>query len=275
MSDAVVWVKPKTLDPSNNWLLEHKRIENSQHGEDGILEKIFELIGTENKVCCEFGAWDGIHLSNVYHLVKTHGWKPVMIEADREKFVDLETNYADIPGAVLINEFVNLEGEGTLDSMLARAGAPTDLDLLSIDVDSFDYHIWNGLNDFRPRVVVIEHNPAVPEDVFFVQPADTGVRQGASLLALSELGKAKGYELVCVTGTNGIFVREEFFPRFEIADNSPPAMFASPYRTYLVQGYDGMLYVAGCNKLMWRGKKVIPNRKVQVLPEHKQALSNQ
>jgi len=31
----------------------------SQFGEDGIIKKIFEILGTLSKVCIEFGAWDG------------------------------------------------------------------------------------------------------------------------------------------------------------------------------------------------------------------------
>lgn len=30
----------------------------SQNGEDGIIEKIFEVIGTISRICIEFGAWD-------------------------------------------------------------------------------------------------------------------------------------------------------------------------------------------------------------------------
>ena len=42
----------------------------SQNGEDGIVEEILNrLSGSLDKICCEFGAWDGIHLSNIYNLV--------------------------------------------------------------------------------------------------------------------------------------------------------------------------------------------------------------
>ena len=31
----------------------------TQRGEDGIIEKIFEIVGATNRYCVEFGAWDG------------------------------------------------------------------------------------------------------------------------------------------------------------------------------------------------------------------------
>jgi hypothetical protein len=37
----------------------------SQDGEDGIIEHVFSRIPPVSRVCVEFGAWDGKHLSNV------------------------------------------------------------------------------------------------------------------------------------------------------------------------------------------------------------------
>lgn len=53
----------------NDGLLDYRRNVTSQCGEDGIIEKIFEMIGARNKWCVEFGAYDGKHLSNSYNLI--------------------------------------------------------------------------------------------------------------------------------------------------------------------------------------------------------------
>ena len=45
-----------------------------------------------------------------------------------------------------------------LDEILQKNKFDQDFDLLSIDVDSCDYQIWKSLENFKPKVVVIEHS---------------------------------------------------------------------------------------------------------------------
>ena len=73
---------------------------------------------------------------------------------------------------------------------------------------------------WRQRPYASNSTIPFPNEVSFVQPADPKISQGSSLLALVELGKEKGYELVCVEGVNAFFVKSQYFPLFEIADNS-------------------------------------------------------
>jgi len=61
----------------------------SQSGEDGIIDKIFNLLHIEEGYFVEFGAWDGVRLSNSRNLVE-NGWPGLLIEADPKKFADLE-----------------------------------------------------------------------------------------------------------------------------------------------------------------------------------------
>jgi len=95
---------------SRKGLIKYARDETSQGGEDGILEKIFELIpmhaesSDDCKVkrvarfCVDIGAWDGKHLSNTYNLLcnpeseggTSEKWKGLLIEANTERFEELE-----------------------------------------------------------------------------------------------------------------------------------------------------------------------------------------
>ena len=64
----------------------------------------------------------------------------------------------------------------------ATSTATDEFGVLSIDVDGCDYWIWDSLQTLNPAVIVIEHNPTIPNHVLYVQAKDTEVRQGSSLL---------------------------------------------------------------------------------------------
>src|ERR671919_782078 len=115
----------------------------SQCGEDGVIEKIFEIIGRRNKWCVEFGAWDVKHFSNVYNLIQNHGWNGVLIEGDRERFKELTQTYAGNVRAHPVCEIVGFDPDSdSLDHILASIpGCPNDIDFVSIDVDGNDYYI--------------------------------------------------------------------------------------------------------------------------------------
>ena len=246
---------PRTTE--NQWLLRHARDINSLSGEDGIIEKIFEVLPPGDKWCVEFGAWDGIKFSNTRHLISKHGWSAVLIEADSNKFVDLQANCANFPKAHCLNRFVTFEGEASLESLLKTTLIPKDFDLLSIDIDGNDIHIWDSLKEYTPKVIVIEFNPTIPSDVDFIQARDMSINQGNSLLALIRLGKSKNYELVCITDNNAIFVQSAFFNLFNIANNGidqlrPPNHENCP-QFYIFQLFDGTFVVGGGGLMPWYG----------------------
>jgi hypothetical protein len=225
---------------------------HSQNGEDGILEKIMDVIGTTNKWCVEFGAWDGQHLSNTFHLIESSGFNGVLIEGSRDRFQELSELRHRFAGIVPLNAYVGFSASDNLDTLLAGTPIPREFDLLSIDVDGNDYHIWKACLQYRPRVVVIEYNPTVPSSVEFVQPADMRLNQGASIASLVALGLEKNYELVAVTERNCIFVDHALFPAFAIADNSVEALRPNEdLVTWLFSGYDGTVFIRGNCTLPW------------------------
>src|SRR5215217_7907134 len=65
--------------PDCAWLLDHRANVTSQIGQDGILAKIFEVIGPGARYCVEFGAWDGRWLPNTYSLIADRGWRGLLI----------------------------------------------------------------------------------------------------------------------------------------------------------------------------------------------------
>jgi len=239
----------------------------SQFGEDGVIEKIFEIIGPTTKFCVEFGASDGLTGSNMRNLVVNHGWSSFQIEGDPHRAKLLAENYADHPQVKTLQAWV---WPGNIEILFEENGVPKDLDLLVIDIDSNDYYIWRAIHDFRPKVVMIEMNGLFPPPQLMVidyHPMnywDGSDYMGASMQSLYNLGKKKGYELVyqMSEGPNIFFVDEKYFERFGIEDNSPVKLFKPAPDEVLAkwkakaQGRDGVPFSEENRYLIWENLKI-------------------
>jgi hypothetical protein len=175
-------------------LIDSRKISFSQCGEDGIVQGIFEVIGPGGRFCCEFGAWDGIHLSNTRALIES-GWGGLMIEADAARFQDLLATYRGNAGVVCVNALVDAAGSSLASIMRARGLASRRIDFLSIDLAE------------PPRVVCVEchtcHDPTQTTAIE-TETAARGISQPLGVFA--KTGAAIGYRLVCFLGTNAFFV---------------------------------------------------------------------
>lgn len=241
-----------------NPLAQYRKTITSQYGEDGVIERIFEIISAENRWCVEFGA--GSDNNNTWTLVNNKGWFGVLIEAHPVYYKELVRKYVGNSHVICLDDFVHWKDENTLDAILAKTPVPRDFDFLVIDIDGHDYQVWDAVREYRPRVVMVEYNGNIPLDVSFIQPPDSRtIRTGSSLRALTELAKRKGYELIYAHIANAIFVREELFPKFCITDNSPEAIVEPfwPARRFF-QAYDGsVVLLGGERKSLFAYKKKI------------------
>jgi hypothetical protein len=183
------------------------------------------------------------------------------------RFRDLERNYAGRPGVTTLNRFVGFDATDGLDAILEKTGMPRDFDFCCIDIDGNDYHTWNAFTLYQPKLVCIEFNPTIPPEVSFVQAADPAVNHGCSLTALVDLARRKDYELVSVIGVNAFFVDKNYYPLFGITDNSISALWTKrDCITYLFSGYDGRIFLRGCQKLPWHEKFPMDESRMQALP---------
>jgi len=238
----------------------------SQSGEDGIIDAILSKVPKLDRWCVEFGAWDGIYLSNTRNLIENRAYQGVLIEPNVESFAKLRANTKRFAGVTLLQEFVGFSARDGLDSLLSKTDCPRDFDFLSIDVDGNDIHIWRAIDQYRPKLVCIEFNPTIPTEVLFAQPADPKINWGASLAALVRLGKEKSYELVCVNNLNAFFVTSDLFPLFCLSDNSPAALRpADAPRVMVFSGYDGTLFLTEDISFLWHGF-TSSAEDIQVLP---------
>ena len=176
----------------------------SQNGEDGILRELLRRLGDHcDGHACEFGAWDGKHLSNTFALVRDAGYSAVYIEADDAKVKELRRTAEDFERITCLRAEVR---EDNLGALLATTHLPIHFDVLSIDVDGPDYQIWRGLTRYRPKLVVIEIESSLRPGLEQIHARG---RPGSSFTSMLALARSKMYTFVCHTG-NMLFVADEY-----------------------------------------------------------------
>jgi hypothetical protein len=211
-------------------LAKHERSVFSAGGEDGVLERLFEIIEPRNRYLVDLGAGDGIAGSSSRNLILNHGWRGLLVEAEAGRARQLAATYEASEQATTLHALID---PGDLEILLGAHGVPQDPDLLIVGLKANDWYVWRGIRDFRPRVVQIQYNAAfTPPQTMVIEyhPLnfwDGAMYFGASIQSLYNLGKRKGYELVYAntSGTNLFFVDARLFDRFGIRDNSPLLLY--------------------------------------------------
>lgn len=185
----------------------------SQFGEDGIVDAILTATDDGSRWAFECGAADGIMFSNTRRLLD-RGWRVCMIEADAK--------YGD-PLGKLVSRYPNLRVNimrmetSDIDVVFRGIGAPEEPAIVCIDIDGQDWHAWNRMIRYFPRIVVIEHSfhsawiDRVP-DIDEPLPAQAGPK------AIARLAASKGYEVAAQTLTNSICVRSDLAAGLRMAE---------------------------------------------------------
>lgn len=225
----------------NNVLSAFSHNVTSQFGEDGILEEILKRIGVRTSFCVEFGAWDGKYLSNTWNLWHEKGWSALLIEGEPKRVEALKGSLGNFPNVRPYCAFVGLDAENRLDAILKKNNVPRNFDVLSIDIDGDDYHIFKSLEDFCPRIVLVEYNPTIPSHLELV--AAPGNYFGASALSIYKLAKQKNYSLAACTTTNLIFVHNDDFDRLGFGEPLLSEIMPREAITYVVTSYSGESYL--------------------------------
>lgn len=183
-------------------LLPREANEYSQFGEDGLIAAALAEIGCVNHWCFEVGAADGVFFSNTKAL-RDDGWDSVLIEADAKQFQELQ-RFENKQTRV----FQERIGPDSLDRILWNANAPQDIDFGVIDIDGQDFWCWAGMQDFRPRLMLVEFEPRDEHDESYFVPKLGGDGQ-ATLEPICDLGRSKGYEPILRTHCNVLFCKRE------------------------------------------------------------------
>lgn len=107
----------RRMHKTPSWLLAFRHNTYSQTGEDGVIDKILEILPQNDKWCVEFGAWDGKHLSNTRNLIEQKDYSAILIEGDKKKFAVLQKNYSSNLNVITLNEFVGYDRKGNVCNM--------------------------------------------------------------------------------------------------------------------------------------------------------------
>jgi hypothetical protein len=199
----------------------------SQNEEDGIILALLEHAGIANRRFVEIGS--GRSGGNAALLAFECGWSGLMIDIVPEAIASLRARFSHNPGVVGVAAAVSAEN---VNQLLTDHGFTGEVDLLSIDIDSYDYWVLEALSAVSPRVLVVEYNAGLGAERAVTIPKQAALEaipkpyRGASLAALDKLARRKRYRLVVCdpTGTNAFFLRDD------VAPDVPGVSVAQAYR---------------------------------------------
>lgn len=195
----------------------------AEHGEEGVLEYLFDHIEQTSKFCLDLGAgnsrWNPkIGSENTAFLIEKYNWDFLLIDKTPEHH------------PLIKSEWIR---QDNIIKILSKYKCKKEIELLSIDLDGNDYWILKSIlesNEYKFKIILLEFNPNLKYNESFAAPnrdnfvKDGSIFYGASLLAYTNLLLKYGYKLIHVmknpsewwkeknfhglTGRNAIFIDE-------------------------------------------------------------------
>jgi hypothetical protein len=192
----------------------------SQYQEDGILLWILGSIGFKTYRMVDIGSGDGIFASNAANFINNFGFDALLVEitpsgkSKADKFYSKNMMTAIYPPTTVTKAV----DKDNINQIITENGFAGEIDILSLDIDSNDYWVWEAINTIKPRVVVLEnnlsfgaHNVVVPYDRDCKFHSIHKEYYGSSAKANNYLSRMKGYHLVACSsfGINSFFLRND------------------------------------------------------------------
>ena len=196
-------------------LAAHRFQLRSQFEEDGIILALLERVGVVTRRFVEIGS--GRSGGNSAALALDCGWTGLMIDSSVDAIEHLRRRLAINPDVTAVAAMVLPEN---VNELLTQHGYTGEVDVLSLDIDSYDYWVLEALRVCSPRILVTEYNAAFGNEravtIPYAQPLDGTPKgyHGASLAALVGAARRKDYRLVLCdeSGANAFFVRNDLAP---------------------------------------------------------------
>jgi hypothetical protein len=177
-------------------------VDHSQNGEALVIAEIFDTLGIIRGHAIEFGAGNGLDLSNTRNLTE-RGWTADLYDGDPQGSTEVK--------------------QAWIDMAWASKPVPQSCNFLSIDIDGIDYWIldallgaWKRDGYDMPDLVIAEYNPIHLRELAVTIPLDESHRwqgttwYGASLAAFEQLADKHGYTLIRThAGINAFLLRND------------------------------------------------------------------
>jgi hypothetical protein len=244
LNNYVDTLKANARFQDDKCLIKHGQKIYSQNEEDGMILEIFNRIGTTNKTFVEFGAGDGIENNTLALLL--NNWNGLWIDGSSRSINNIKDHYKSVIDNQRLKVVQAFITKDNINQLISENIPDKEIDLLSVDIDGNDVHIFNEISVINPRVVIMEYNAKFPPPIKFCvdyNPTHTWQADdymGASLKYIEDNLNQKGYKLVgCdLAGVNAFFVRDDlvgdkFLVPYTAENHYLPAKY------YLVGGFTG------------------------------------
>ena len=230
----------------NNYMLALTMKQSAEWIESIILHMIKNKIDM-SRVAINIGANDGITLDPLHLLYLKNDYTGLCIEADASTVAKLKNN---LPKTVdILDSFI------TPNNILNILCKYKNIDIISIDIDSFDYCILEKIIILEPKIIIIELNENIPPGITYYakygEDYDYSIHGsyqlfGCSLDAVTELGKRYSYSLLKMEWNNAVLINNKFTHLFELPSSN-------------LEAYDiGYYYRNNRDKVFyWKGEEAL------------------
>lgn len=190
----------------------------SQWGEDGILDWLISKLPNIPRSFVEFGV-ETYTEANTRFLLLLRNWRGLIIDGSKANIEEVKKQ--DIFWRYNLTARCSFITAENINSLIEEAKFKGEIGVLSIDIDGNDYWVWKAIEIIIPAIVIIEYNAVfgdlhqltVPYRPDFSRSKAhfSNLYFGASLQALIQLGKSKGYKFIgtCSAGVNAFFLRDD------------------------------------------------------------------
>ena len=189
----------------------------SQNGEDGVINEILKRSFKNKKLnIVEFGAGDIEENSNTFYLLKNSKINySVFIEMDQNLFKKLEKLKNEYKQIIPIHSVVDFiaESKNTIDEILKRNNITNNIDIMSIDIDSYDLDVYKSIKVYHPKLLIIEGGRQ-KYGIISVHAKDKKLNSFSSIFSTI----SKKYYLIFYNG-NLFFLNKEFFSKDHVKKN--------------------------------------------------------